>query len=92
MANKTELMMQVHCQTAQDLMQKELQEIKTKLAQASKTLAQKDLLIVSLETDLEHMIDQLMKIQHNRPVNQNKKWITRAVPGVNKELTNCASA
>jgi len=45
----------------QALMQKELQNIKYQLEQASITLAQKDQIIGSLEQDLEHMIDQLVK-------------------------------
>jgi len=52
----------------QQLMQRELQSMRYQLEQASKTLAQKDQLIDSLEIDLEHMIDQMVKIQHGRYV------------------------
>lgn len=50
----------------QAMMQLELQTVKQQLDQASRTLAQKDQLIGSLELDLEHLIEQLMKIQHNK--------------------------
>lgn len=88
------MLMQLHSQSAQqELMQKELQEIRTKLAQASRTLAQKDLLIDSLEIDLEHMIDQLVKIQHGTNVKpENKKWMARSVPGLNQDLTSYIGA
>jgi molecular chaperone GrpE (heat shock protein) len=83
------MMLQLHSQSAQQAqMQKELQNIKYKLEQTSKTLAQKDLLIDSLELDLEHMIDQLVRIQHTSPqANSKKQWITRPVPGLQQEIS-----
>lgn len=61
------MLLQLNNQNMQQaVMQQELQTIKFKLEQASKTLAQKDQIIGSLEQDLEHMIDQLTKLQHNR--------------------------
>lgn len=59
------MIFQLNNQFAQQaMMQKELQDIKSQLAQASKTLAQKDQIIGSLEQDLEHMIDQLVKFNN----------------------------
>jgi hypothetical protein len=83
------MMLQLHSQSAQQaLMQRELQNMKYKLEQTSKTLAQKDLLIGSLESDLEHMIDQLVKIKYSdRKPNENCKWMSRAVPGINQDLS-----
>lgn len=70
-------------------MQTELNNIKYKLEQASRTLAQKEQLIDSLEVDLEHMIDQLVKIQHTRQQCGNtQQWIVRAVPGLSQEANN----
>lgn len=61
------MILQLNNQSAQQvIMQQELQAIRQKLDQASKTLAQKDQIIGSLEQDLEHMIDQLSKIQRNQ--------------------------
>ncbi len=71
----------------QAIMQKELLNIKFKLEQASKTLAQKELIIDSLELDLEHMIDQLVKFQQSRnPAPSSQQWMTRTVPGLQHEL------
>lgn len=88
------MLMQLHSQSAQqEQMQKELQDIRTKLAQASKTLAQKDLLIDSLELDLEHMIDQLVKIQHNHTTSgESKQWMARPVPGLTQDMSTCIGA
>lgn len=88
------MLMQLHSQSAQqEQMQRELQDIRTKLAQASKTLAQKDLLIDSLELDLEHMIDQLVKIQHNQSASrESKQWMARPVPGLTQEISSSISA
>lgn len=59
------MIFQLNNQFAQTaMMQKELQNIKFQLEQASKTLAQKDQIIGSLEQDLEHMIDQLVKFNN----------------------------
>lgn len=82
------MMLQLHSQTAQQaLMQRELQNMKHKLEQTSKTLAQKDLLIGSLETDLEHMIDQLVKLKYSeQKYNTKKQWIARTVPGLSQEI------
>lgn len=61
------MILQLNNQSAQQvIMQQELQAIRQKLDQASKTLAQKDQIIGSLEQDLEHMIDQLSKIKRNQ--------------------------
>jgi chromosome segregation ATPase len=81
---------QLHTQTAQqEKMQIEMNNIKYKLEQASKTLAQKDLLIDSLEMDLEHMIDQLVKMQHGRKQCDSKQqWMSRGLPGLNTEVNN----
>lgn len=69
----TSMMLQLHSQSAQQAqMQKELQTVKSKLEQASRTLMQKDLLIGSLEQDLEHMIDQLVKINCNKMQQNNQ--------------------
>lgn len=63
----TNMISQLNTQSdQQQLMQRELQNMRYQLEQASKTLAQKDQLIDSLEIDLEHMIDQMVKIQHGR--------------------------
>ena len=87
------MMLQLHSQSAQQqLMQRELQSMKHKLEQTSKTLAQKDLLIGSLETDLEHMIDQLVKLKYRADNANNTQWIARAVPGINQELSDQVSA
>lgn len=88
------MMLQLHTQSVQqESMQKELDTIKYKLEQASKTLMQKDLLIGSLEVDLEHMIDQLVKIQHSsRESNSRKQWLARPLPGLNQEVANRATA
>jgi chromosome segregation ATPase len=84
-ANKS-LMMQLSSQSAQQaMMQLELKTVKQKLDQVSRTLAQKDQLIGSLELDLEHLIDQLMKIQHNKAQAAEQQWIVRAAPGVSSE-------
>lgn len=84
------MMLQLHSQSAQQaVMQRELQNIKEKLEQTSKTLAQKDLLIGSLELDLEHMIDQLVNIQHGKSKSTTKKqWITSSVPGLCQEASS----
>lgn len=66
----------------QQIMQRELQNVRHKLDQASKTLAQKDQLIGSLELDLEHMIDQMVKIQHTRAPIAERQWMARSAPGV----------
>ncbi|HSX19954.1 MAG TPA: hypothetical protein VLG38_02375 [Gammaproteobacteria bacterium] len=59
------ILLQLNNQFAQQvIMEKELQSVRSKLDQASLKLAQKEQLIGSLEQDLEHMIDQLTKIQH----------------------------
>jgi len=104
MANKTSsntknnifasMMTQLHSQSAQQaLMQKELQQVKYKLEQASKTLMQKDQLIGSLELDLEHMIDQLVKFNYQNVQQNNKKqWIARSLPGLSKDLNEQVSA
>lgn len=65
--NVAAMLMQLNLQSAQQAMlQEELNMIKHQLEQASKILAQKDQIIGSLELDLEHMIDQLVKIKgHN---------------------------
>lgn len=84
-ANKS-LMMQLSSQSAQQaMMQLELQTVKQKLDQASRTLAQKDQLIGSLELDLEHLIDQLMKIQHNKALIVEQQWIIRNASGLNSD-------
>ena len=65
------MMLQLHAQSAQqERIQHELQQVKQKLEQASLTLAKKDQLIDMLELDLEHMVDQLSKIQqrHGQPI------------------------
>lgn len=63
----TNMISQLNTQSdQQQLMQRELQNMRYQLEQASKTLAQKDQLIDSLEVDLEHMIDQMVRIQHDR--------------------------
>lgn len=64
------------------LLQQELDMIKYKLAEASKTLALKDQIIGSLEQDLEHMIDQLTKINRGK-----EQWLDRPVSGINIEAT-----
>lgn len=72
--------------TQQEMMQREINNIKCKLEQASKTLAQKDLLIDSLELDLEHMIDQMVRLQHTRQqCEPTQQWMSRSVPGLNVE-------
>jgi hypothetical protein len=77
------MMSQLNTQTEQQkIMQRELQNVRLKLEQASRTLAQKDQLIGSLELDLEHMIDQMVKIQHNRTTAAEQQWIARPAPGV----------
>lgn len=74
------MLMQLNLQTAQQAMlQQELEMIKYKLDQASKSLAQKDQIIGSLELDLEHMIDQLVKIKSHQT---DQQWIDRPVPGI----------
>jgi SMC interacting uncharacterized protein involved in chromosome segregation len=79
---------QLHNQNAdQEKMQNEINNIKYKLEQASKVLAQKDLLIDSLEMDLEHMIDQLVKMQHTRKCSPQQQWMSRGVPGLNTEVS-----
>lgn len=88
MANKHITTTQFLTQDAQQaIMQKELQNIKFKLEQASKTLAQKELIIDSLESDLEHMIDQLVRFQQSRnPTTSSQQWISRTVPGLHHEM------
>lgn len=80
------MMTQLNTQTLQqELMQRELQSVRHKLEQASKTLAQKDQLIGSLELDLEHMIDQMVKIQQEHNTLMERQWITRTAPGLAAE-------
>ncbi len=88
------MMLQLHSQTAQQaLMQKELQNIKYKLEQTSKTLAQKDMIIGSLEDDIDHMISLLSKSQHSMQSRQvNNQWINRSVPGLNHDTNLQATA
>ncbi len=89
------MMLQLHAQTAQQTMiQRELQEVKSKLERASRTLAQKDQIIDSLEQDLEHMIDQMGKIQtkHNsQESTTNTQWMTRPLPGFARNNNQLAS-
>lgn len=60
------MLLQINTQSEQQVMiQNELQAVNDKLAQAGKILAQKTQIIGSLEQDLEHLLDQLGKIQHN---------------------------
>lgn len=64
------MLLQINTQAAQqEIMRNELQVVKDKLAQADKTLAQKNQIIGSLEQDLEHLLDQLGKMQHNYTAN-----------------------
>ena len=80
------MMSQLNSQTQQqEMMRRELQYVRNKLEQASKTLAQKDQLIDSLELDLEHMIDQIGKLQHSRPTTAEHQWIARRAPGLASE-------
>lgn len=80
------MMSQLNSQTQQqEMMRRELQYVRNKLEQASKTLAQKDQLIDSLELDLEHMIDQIGKLQHSRPATTEHQWIARSAPGLASE-------
>lgn len=82
---------QMHNPIDHEKMQSEINNIKYKLEQASKDLAQKDLLIDSLEMDLEHMIDQLVKMQHSRKqCSEQQQWIARGVPGLHTEVSNHA--
>lgn len=91
-ANKS-LITQLSSQSAQQaMMQLELQTVKQKLDQASRTLAQKDQLIGSLELDLEHMIDQLMKIQDTKAQIAEQQWIARGAPGFCSEANMHAPA
>lgn len=77
------MMSQLNIQSEQQkIMQRELQTVRNKLEQASKILAQKDQLIGSLEIDLEHMIDQMVKIKHTRSPMIERQWIARTAPGV----------
>lgn len=73
-------------------MQRELENIKFKLDQASKILAQKDLLIGGLEEDIDHMIRLLSENNRSRGAcnadEANKQWILRSVPGLNLEVNN----
>lgn len=89
MANNTfsSVLSQLQAQSAQQAaMQQELDMIKHKLELASKTLAQKDQIIGSLELDLEHMIDQLVKIKHNHnQAGTRQQWMSRPTPGLNSE-------
>lgn len=63
----SDMMVQLNTQNAKRAkLEEELQYIRFQLEQASKTLAQKDQIIGSLEQDLEHMIDQLDKIKRTR--------------------------
>ena len=73
-------------------MQRELENIKFKLDQASKILAQKDLLIGGLEEDIDHMIRLLSENNRSRGASNadeaSKQWILRSVPGLNLEVSN----
>lgn len=104
MANKTSassrsnvfasMVSQLHSQSAQQAqMQKELQTIKHKLEQASKTLMQKDQIIGSLELDLEHMIDQLVKFNYNHVQStQKNNWHSCSLPVLNQEINSHVTA
>ena len=59
-------------------MQKELEFVRHQLAMASKTLAEKDQMIGSLEDDLAHMVELLS----NRSPKDTNQWMARAVPGI----------
>ncbi len=85
--NFSSILSQLQAQSAQQaVMQRELDNVKQKLELASKTLAQKDQIIGSLELDLEHMIDQLVKIQHNRTQpGTRQQWMARPAPGLNTD-------
>jgi chromosome segregation ATPase len=90
------MMLQLHAQTTQQaMMQRELQEIKSKLDRASVTLAQKDQIIDSLEQDLEHMIDQIGKIQTKQNLqadtNAHTQWMSRPLPGFARNPNQMAS-
>lgn len=76
MANKSS---SIYSKTIFATMQKELEFVKHQLAMASKTLAEKDQVIGSLEDDLAHMVEVL----NNRDRHQNANlWIARPVPGI----------
>ncbi len=77
----TATMAQINSQSEKhSKLEEELQYIKFQLEVASKRLAQKDQIIGSLEQDLEHMIDQLNKIQHN---NTKAHWSECAIASIN---------
>lgn len=79
------MILELNSQSAQHAkMQQELEIVRHQLDQASKTLAHKDQIIGSLENDLEHMIDQLLKIQKSRESN-SQQWMGRSVPGLNHD-------
>lgn len=61
---------------------KELELAKNKLERASRSLEQKNKIIDSLELDLEHMVDQLLKLNATE---SSSRWINRPVPGLNTE-------
>lgn len=74
-----------HQNAKQLLLQQELDTIKCKLEKASKTLAQKDQIIGSLEQDLEHMIDQLGKIKNNNL--KERQWLDHPAAPISVEAT-----
>ncbi len=61
-------------------MQKELELVRQQLAMASKTLAEKDQVIGSLEDDLAHMVELLSNRTPN--VKENAQWLAHPVSGV----------
>lgn len=71
-------------------LQRQLVAVNQQLANVHKTLAQKDHIIGSLEVDLEHMLEQLTRLQScNNPgsfkpvhANSDSWWINRTVPGL----------
>lgn len=61
-------------------MQKELELVRQQLAMASKTLAEKDQVIGSLEDDLAHMVELLSNRTPN--AKENAQWLAHPVSGV----------
>lgn len=61
-------------------MQRELELVRQQLAMASKTLAEKDQVIGSLEDDLAHMVELLSN--RNPNAKDSAQWLSHSVSGV----------
>lgn len=60
---------------------KDLKELKEKIAEYENTICEKDFYLAKLEMDLEHAITQCKKIAASK-LNPQNMWINRQEPGL----------